>query len=272
MKMSLAGPAISMLSFCILGGLADVASAEDSAEMQRYLRKSTSFKSRKLERGIPLDVYFAEETSTSPRKAPVIVYIKGLAAKRMGKESDLAILSDYVERRYIVICVDYGGDPRALSPAIDRDWYAILGAIYGSKRNQRSPLLGGLGLEPTPGRCFFLPAGYRVATDLVFWEVDKHGSHGTMKRVVRAYNEQVIDEKGRHHIAGRKRASSPDHLIDHDGGPLDCKLRMDIIYPSQADKKVPLVFWISTTTTRAPSSFPGGYGRGSRTTCWTRSE
>jgi hypothetical protein len=93
----------------------------------------------------------------------------------------------------------------------------------------------------------------------VFWEVDKHGSHGSMKRVVRAYNEQVVDEKGRHHMTGRKQASSPADLIDRDGAPLNCKLRMDIIYPSQADKIVPLIFWISTTTTRAPSSLPGGY-------------
>jgi len=232
---------------------------EDPAELQPYLRKSTMWHCATLEKDVPLNIYFAHKRSTSPQQAPVIVYVKGLAAERVGKESDLAILSDYIEQRYIVISVDYGGDARAASPAIDGDLHAILGGVYGTERDEKSPLLGSLGLEPTPARCFFLPAGYRVATDLVFWEVDKHGSYGTMKRVVRTYNEQVVDEKGRHHIAGRSPISSPDDLIDRDGSPLDCKYRMDIIYPSQADKKVPLIFWISTTTTRAPSSYPSGY-------------
>ncbi|MCK5430673.1 MAG: Ig-like domain-containing protein, partial [Anaerolineales bacterium] len=104
-----------------------------------------------------------------------------------------------------------------------------------------------------------LPAGYRLATDLVFWEFAKHGSYGTMKRVVEVYNEKVVDEKGRHHIPGRSPALSPDDLINREGAPLENKLSMDIIYPSQANKKVPLVFWISTSTVRAPSSSPRGY-------------
>ena len=259
MKNRLSGQTISILSCCILSGLSNLATAEDAVEVRRYLRKSTSFRLETLGKEIPLNVYFADETSASAQQAPVIVYVKGLAAERVGQESDLAILSDYIEQRYIVITVDCGGDARAVSPAIDKDLHAILGAVYGTERNEESPLLGGLGLEPTPARCFFLPAGYRVATDLVFWEVDKHGSHGTMKRVVQAYNEQVVANEGRHHMAGRARISSPDELIERDGSPLDLKHRMDIIYPSQAKKKAPLIFWVSTTTIRAPSSSPSGY-------------
>jgi hypothetical protein len=233
--------------------------AKDPSELQPYLRQSTTWHSAKLDKDVPLNIYFVDKESTSPQQAPVIVYVKGLAAERVGQESDLSILSDYIKQRYIVLAVDYGGDERAVSPAIDGDFHAILGIIYSTERDGKSPLLDGLGLEPTPARCFFLPAGYRVSTDLVFWEVDKHGSHGTMNRVVRAYNEEVADEKGRHHIPGRSPISSPDELIERDGSPLDFKHRMDIIYPSQAGKKVPLIFWVSTLTTRAPSSFPDGY-------------
>ena len=246
-------------SLLILGALAQEVHAEDPPELQPWLRKSTTWPCAKLEKDVPLNIYFADKRSTSPQQGPVIVYVKGLAVERVGQESDLSILSDYIKQRYIVITVNYGGDARAVSPAIDGDFHAILGAIYGMESDEESPLLSGLGLEPTPSRCFFLPAGYRVATDLVFWEVDKHGAHGTMKRVVQAYNEQVVDEDGRHHMAGRSRISSPDDLIERGGAPLDYKHRMDIIFPSQASKKVPLIFWVSTTTIRAPSSSPSGY-------------
>jgi len=246
-------------SLLVLCAFAQNAHAKDPSELQTFLRQSTAWHSAKLEKDIPLNVYFVDKRSTSPQQAPVIVYVKGLATERLGQESDLSILSDYIEQRYIVISIDYGADARAVSPAIDGDLHGILGAIYGMEKEGKSPLVGDLGLVPTPARCFYLPSGYRVATDLVYWEVDKHGSHGTMKRVVRAYNEEVVGKKGRHHVAGRSLAKTPADLIDRDGGPLDCKLRMDIIYPSQAAQKAPLIFWISTLTTRAPSSFPSGY-------------
>lgn len=233
--------------------------AQDPADIQYYLRKTGSIYSETLGKKILLNVYNLEKKEASLFEAPVIVYIKGLAAKRTGSESDLSILSDYIKQGYIVITADYAGDKHAISPAIDKDLYVILNTIYASKRNEKSPLLGDIGLQPAFARCFFLPEGYRVATDLVFWEVDKHGSFGTMERVVQAYNEQVSDPKGRYYIKGRSPISSPDELIDRFGNPLDLKLRMDIIYPSQTDKKIPLIFWISTRTVRAPSSLPGSY-------------
>ena len=127
--------------------------------------------------------YFVDEAGATPQQALVIVYVKGLAAKRIGQESDLAILSDYIKQRYIVISIDYSGDKRAVSPAIDKDLHSILGSIYSKGNNGKSLLPDNLHLQAMPDRCFFLPAGYRVATDLVFWEFDKHGSYGTMKNI-----------------------------------------------------------------------------------------
>ena len=60
---------------------------------------------------------------TSTQQAPVIAYVKGLSVDRVGQESDRSILSDYIKQRYIVITVDYGGDARAVSPAIDGDFH-----------------------------------------------------------------------------------------------------------------------------------------------------
>ena len=251
-------PIMLILGFCILSSLPLSCNSEGLESLQVYLRKSASINSETLGKDIPLNVYFVDETSTSPQQAPVVVYIKGLAVERIGQESDLSILSDYIEQGYIVICIDYEGDERAVGPAIDKDLLSFLQAIIGTEENEPSPILGSLNLEANPSRCFILPAGYRMAQDLVFWEFDKHGSYGTMQRIVEVYNREVADEKGRKHIPGRPMLESPDDLINPEGDPLEHQLKMDIIYPSQASKKVPLIFWLSTGTERAPSS-PRGY-------------
>jgi len=75
-------------SLLVLCAFAQNAHAKDPSELQTFLRQSTAWHSAKLEKDIPLNVYFVDKRSTSPQQAPVIVYVKGLAAERLGQESD----------------------------------------------------------------------------------------------------------------------------------------------------------------------------------------
>ena len=55
-----------------------------------------------------------------------------------------------------------------------------------------SALLKDIHLKPINYRCFFMPEGYRVATDLVYWELDKHGVYGTLEYIMKSYNEDIV--------------------------------------------------------------------------------
>jgi hypothetical protein len=228
--------------------------ADDPDVLRPFLQKSTTWRFPTLEADVPVNIYFRGNKSTPAQQAPVLVRVKGVAPHPIGLESDESILTDYLGQGYIVITVDLGGNWRPVSPAIDWDLHSLLRDLDPEKPTKRgSRLLSGLTLRAIPKRVFCLPIGYRMATDLAFWDMHKHGSPGTMDRVVDVYNQQVVDEKGRHHIPGRPRISSPEELIDRSGNPLDCRLLMDIIYPSKPRKSVPLVFLGSTKTVRAPS-------------------
>ena len=76
--------------------------AADPAEIRPYLRKSVKYKSRTLNGEIPVNVYFLNKTTWDPAtetdEAEVIVYFKNIAQERIGQESDLSILSDYINR------------------------------------------------------------------------------------------------------------------------------------------------------------------------------
>jgi hypothetical protein len=147
------------------------------------------WKSSTLKKEIPLRIYYSGDKTDSPDGDEVIVYLKNKAWDRIGQEPDGSILRDYIQKKFIVITVDYGKDPQAVSPHFDTDLHDLLKAVYGF---QTPSLLKGLHLMPKDFRCFFLPEGYRVATNLVYWEIDKHAVYGTMEFIMNSYNKYIV--------------------------------------------------------------------------------
>jgi len=238
---------------CLLQAFDVSAFGQDPSELAPYLRKSTMWHCAKLQRDIPLNVYYITGgTHSRPWDigSPVIVYVKNHGEERIGQEPDAPILLHYLNQHYIVITIDFENDPRAVSPFFDKDLHELFKAIYA---NDETSLLG-TRLTPRKYRCFFLPAGCRVATDLVFWELDKHGVNGTLEYIMDFYNEHIAGV-----VTGKEKVTSPDHLTDRQGRPFQYKLAMDIVYPSKAKKKVPLVFYLSTQVTRHPNVAPKTY-------------
>ena len=216
-------------------------------ELDVYLKKSIQWKSAPLNRQIPLKIYFAGAPD-NVEQPEVIIYMKNKAWNRIGTEPDVSILSDYIRKRFIVITIDYGKDARAISPHFDQDLNNLFRAVYGYKT---SSILKELKLVPKEYRCFFLPEGYRVATDLVYWEIDKHGAYGTLEYIMKSYNEDIVPK-----VPGLKLVSSPQEMVDRKGKPFDFTVRMDIVYPSRPKKKVPVIFHSETLSARNPNERP----------------
>ena len=115
-------------------------------------------------------------------------------------------------------------------------------------------LLEDLNLKPKEFRCFFLPEGYRVATDLVYWELDKHAAFGTMEYIMNSYNEDIVPK-----LPGLKPVTSPKDMVDRYGNPFDFTIKMDIVYPSQAKKKIPAIIFSAWLAPRNPNGEPITY-------------
>lgn len=224
--------------------------ASSFPELDPYLKKSVNWKSTTLNREIPLKIYFLGDRGEW-EESEVIVYLKNKAWERIGQESDLSILRDYIQKKFIVITVDYGKDAQAVSPHFDKDLNEIFRAVYGFETES---LLKDINLMPKEYRCFFLPEGYRVATDLVYWELDKHGAHGTLEYIMQSYNEDIVPK-----LPGLKPVSSPRDMIDKKGNPFDFTVKMDIVYPSQPKKKLPVIFHSETLSSRNPNERPHNF-------------
>jgi hypothetical protein len=240
-----------ILFLIVLVSLGSYSQSTNLSELDPWLKKSAIWKSSTLNRELPLKIYFDGDRTENPDGVEVIVYLKNKAWDRIGQESDLSILRDYIQKKFIVITVDYGKDPQAVSPHFDKDLHDILKGVYGFKTES---LLKDINLMPKDFRCFFLPEGYRVATNLVYWEIDKHGVYGTLEYIMKSYNEGIVPK-----YPGLKTVSSPGEMVDRKGNPFDYKIKMDIVYPSQPKKKLPVIFLSETMSTRNPNDQPSNY-------------
>jgi len=100
------------------------------------------------------------EPMQSPTNAPVIIYLKNLAAPRIGTESDQSILQDFHAAGYLVATLDYAKNPRACAPFINRD----LGKLRDDIRAKK--LLASF--QPDTAHIFIVPAGCRLKRDVLY--------------------------------------------------------------------------------------------------------
>lgn len=224
--------------------------ADDLRALNPHLKKSMQWTSTTLNREIPLNIYF-QGTPAELEESEVIVYLKNKAWERIGQESDLSILSDYLKEGFIVITLDYGREPNAVSPHFDRDLNDVLRAVFGFKTPS---LLSDLGLRPKEYRCFFLPEGYRVATDLVYWDLSRHGAFGTLEYIMKSYNEDIVPK-----VPGLKPVTDPMQMVDRKNKPFDFTVKMDIIYPARPKRKLPVIIHSETLSARNPNERPHNY-------------
>lgn len=183
--------------------------------------------------------------------ARVVVYMMNGNYPRIGKESDRSIISDLLEEGYIVAVADFKNHPLAFSPRFDHDLNIIYKQIYG---HGYPSLLEPLNLIPHKYNCYFLPAGYRIARDLEFWNIREHGAPAGMDHILTTYNRDIQKK------FDTQPVNSVEEITGKDGKPLDSefyRMRMDIIYPSDPEAPVPLICNFSSAHSRDLNGSPG---------------
>lgn len=89
----------------------------------------------------------------------------------------------------------------------------------------------------------FIPKGFVETKDVVFFELDRQGSKGTVERVINHYNKHIVGKRKGHD----KLATTQSDLVDDKGNPFDWKMRMDIIHPEKPSAPRPVFFIVSTS-------------------------
>ncbi len=207
-----------------------------------YRRKLIIRQFPSLGTDVPVRVYH-RNSQTDSDGAPVIVYVKNHGYPRSGQEPDETILGDFIDDGYLVITLDFNGHPDAVSPDFDSDLDAFVKAIHGYRT---ASILEGTGLRAHAKRLWFVPAGSRLERDVVYFDLGRHGSHGTKEQVLRVWNNNPNLRR-----FDLPELTDPEDMHNPDGSPLDWKLRMDIIYPSRPNRELPLIVFASSNSTRS---------------------
>ena len=243
--------------------------------------------------GIPYEVtvYYDKETHGKATPGyvtlgatPVIVYVVNANFERIGTESDTVIIQSMIERGFAVVVLDYLNDERAKTPDLDYSVQQLRANKVGAGTFFTDEEVFQKG---TYSDSLVVPAGYNVKFNDIFMELDKHGTDGTLERIVnvwnndfRLYHKDVIvkwvhedgmhkatqngfngsapvwysdasgktaDENGQYTKVQYTLAEKVTDCVKADGTPIDLNLYIHVIYPTSPDGQVPVMTMFSSS-------------------------
>ena len=145
-------------------------------------------------------VYFDTENATATRD--VVFYVISRNGERIGRDSDIDIVTDLVKasasvesgNRWAVVVVDFGGNKLAKSPNIEMSLAYLRKALPGALKLtvwKDSTHTTTTTVPVHEDHVYVLPAGYRVARDIPYFETDYHASLGTRDYTVSGWNSHI---------------------------------------------------------------------------------
>lgn len=217
-------------------------------------------------------------------KAIIFYVINHTSYERIGQEDDVSILQDYIDQGYVVVTVDFKSHANATSPYIEQA-LVKLQDTFNDCEDAKKPLKA-LGVYTSPKYIYTLPEGCRIERDVWFWDSSIWGVEGTMDVYRNKWNQKISYEST--YTVDGVAPDFPDYYkvgnletveemvakvgqyvdkkgysSDNNGKPIEYKLSMNIIYPSQpkADYEVPVYVQEGTGYTRE-DGVGTGYKRG----------
>lgn len=115
---------------------------------------------------------------------PVLMYVVNANIERIGTDSDVSILRSMLARGCIVVVLDYLNQTEAVGSALDYSAQLLRsrmseGAYFADKN---------VFAEGSYKENLIVPAGYNVTLNQVYFELDKHGTDGTLEEIVTVWN------------------------------------------------------------------------------------
>ena len=121
---------------------------------------------------------------TTDKATPVILYVVNADFERIGTDPDASIIKSMVERGYAVAVLDYLNNAKVTGEALDYSAQLLRGKLgEGAFFADKTVFPAG-----TYRDNLLVPAGYDVLMNEVFFELDKHGTDGTLEKIVNVWN------------------------------------------------------------------------------------
>ena len=175
--------------------------ADAEGKISDYKQYQTTWTDSTYVKGdVQLTVYYDGKNATPT--LDVIFYVINWNGTRIGTESDVNIVSSYIGAaasvesgdRAAVIVVDYGGNTNATAGTIEFS-LAMIRKAFVSGGSLALSDDGETTVPVDPDYVYVLPAGYRVARDITYFDTSVHASLGTSNSVINAWNTYIAGNK-----------------------------------------------------------------------------
>lgn len=189
--------------------------------------------------GVPVEIVTYCKDKNTNSETNLILYVLGTNTERIGTEKNVDILADLLDEGYIVVTLDYMGAPEARGQDLDFSVQTIKQKVNGGAYTK--------GLKKMSNCIYVLPEGYRIATDIVFYTIDRNGTKGCLERIVKSWNNGFKASSGAKKVPGGYReAQTIEDCIDQNGNTVDLDYRLSIIYPSMPKRETPV--WVNASS------------------------
>ena len=210
-----------------------------------------------------------EVEAEAPNPKGAIIYVVGYLEPRVGTESDVAIINDYLDEGYVVVLADFLDGENAVSPYLDSAIGILRHELVVYKQFVGEEYYG----EDFKYDTFVLPAGYRMVRDIAYFDINQSASKGTLERIKSVYNGDVIQNRITNMGKDWGKATTIDEVRMPNGFPINdvesgnydkyMKYKLDIFYPSIPEEgtEVPVFAFASASAVRTQFNTATGIDR-----------
>ena len=246
----------------------------------------TPVNQEKITDSFGMDIMATTFVKGTPNNAPVALYVINHNGEYPDiQTTDEEIVEWLLDEGYVVLVLDYQDDTRAVSPAIETSVQAIRISVMKSKK-----YMSGTSIDTT--KTYVIPAGYKIARDIVYFEMATQSSQEAINNFVNYWNngtktsrtsnnlhKNILDKLGSEYIVeetrvedgkdvtyyvvtDKLRAGKWEDITMKDGSKMtaeDTQLKMDIIYPASPSKEVPVAVLAASGSPRNSSTASTGH-------------
>jgi len=146
--------------------------------------------------GIPYEVTVYYDDATHGVATPghslngataTVLYVVNTNVERIGTDSDTEIIKSLLDRGYVVVVLDYLNNEKAVSPDLDYSAQLIRSKLAAGEYFKNTAIFN----EGTYEDSIIVPAGYNIRLNDVFFEMDKHGTDGTLEFYILKWNTDL---------------------------------------------------------------------------------
>lgn len=198
--------------------------------------------------GAEVDVSVYSKLDTEGEDLPVAVYVINHQNERVGGKSDIYCMYKLL-KEYVVVVIDYQNSPLAVSPKLEESAHKF---NYQVSQGQ---FLADINFNPA--KTYLIPSGCLIKRDVVYYELMKSAPKGFQERTVDIWNRSETETKVTSAGGNYARASELSDIFMKNGDPINkqnpdgsypyLEYKMDIVYPVNPIKEVPLILGASSS-------------------------